>query len=436
MKHTDNQNQDSFFQLGLMQVDIPQDNELVRISKEIDWDKMIELVSRKYSGKRGRNSKSLRMMIALEIAKRKLGLSDKDIVEQLKVDIALKVFCGFKSFHHDIPDASTLTYFRRRLDSETLRQLEEVNIQRIIRKVPKRIRHQVISDTTCVPANITYPTDSKLLATAWKKLVGVAERIRGMGVSLVIRGKRKIASAIRNFNLRRKKTKAEVKKMNGKLIRAVSRAIHFVRRHIQKTNEELKTSVQKIFDAAQAILEQQRTLLRQRVRRIKDRIVSFHEPNVRPLFRGKDGKTTEFGPKVCMNVIGGALVQTAKLSHNNFSDTEIVDAGLETHRGTFDRYPKEFIADRGAHSPKNHHRLAECSIIDGVQYRGKIPKNTHLPPPKTIRRMYRRRTLVEGKIGTFKTRYQGDRNRYADKNAQCWVSFGFITMNAAWAAAH
>ncbi|MBI4995100.1 transposase [Candidatus Peregrinibacteria bacterium] len=404
--------------------------------KQIDWGGMIELVSGKYSCKRGRNSKSLRMMIALEIAKRKLGLSDIDIVEQLKVDIALKVFCGFKSFHHDIPNPSSLTYFRRRLDEETLRQLEEVNIQKIIRKVPKRIRHQVISDTTCVPANITYPTDSKLLATAWKKLVGVAERIRGAGVSLVIRGKRKIASAIRNFNLRRKKTKAEVRKMNGKLVRVVSRAICFVRRHLRDTKEEIKTHAQKILDTAEAVVEQQKTMLRQKVRRIKDRIVSFHEPNVRPLFRGKDGKTTEFGPKVCMNVIGGALVQTAKLSHDNFSDTEMVSVSMETHKKTFKRYPNEFIADRGAHSPKNHNFMKKNAITDGIQYRGKIPKMAVLPPQKTRKRMYRRRSLAEGKIGTFKTRYQGNRNRYADKNAQCWMSFGFITMNAAWAAAH
>lgn len=436
MKHTDNQNQDSLFQLGLMQVDIPQDNELVRMEKEIDWEGMIKLISMKYSGKRGRNSKSLRMMMALEIAKRKLGLSDIDIVEQLKVDIALKVFCGFKSFHHDIPDPSSLTYFRRRLDEETLKQLEEVNIRRIIRKVPLRIRHQVISDTTCVPANITYPTDSKLLAKTWKKLVGAAEKIRSTGISLVIRGKRKIASAIRTFNLKRKKTKAEVRKMNGKLIRAVSKALRFVDRHLEETKYEIKKSVRKIIETAEKILEQQKTMLRCKVRRIKDRIVSFHEPNVRPLFRGKDGKTTEFGPKVCINVIGGALVQTAKLSHNNFSDTEIVDAAMETHLSTFKRYPREFIADRGAHSPENHHRLKECGITDGIQYRGKIPKTADLPPPKTRKRMYCKRSVVEGKIGTFKTRYQGNRNRYADKNASCWVSFGCITMNAAWAAAH
>ncbi len=436
MKHSIDVNQKILFHAGLFDTELPASNEFVRMAEEIDWDGMIEIVGKKYSGTRGRNSKSLRMMIALEIANRKLGLSDEDIVEQLKVDIALKHFCGFDSFDHDIPNPSSLTYFRRRLDEKTLEQLEAVNVRKIIRLVPRRIRHQVISDTTCVPANITYPTDSKLLASAWKKLVGVAERIRKEGVSLVIRGKRKMASAIRRFNLKRKKTKAAVRKMNGKLIRAVTKMIRSVDFHTEEIKEGMKETIRKILDTARVIVDQQKTMLKQKVRHIKDRIVSFHEPAVRPLFRGKDGKSTEFGPKVCLNVIGGALVQTAKIARNNFSDTEIPEASITTHEKTFGRIPSEFIADRGAHSPKNHRRLEECGITDGIQYRGKIPKSAHLPPPKTIKRMYRRRSLVEGKIGTFKTRYQGNRNRYADKNAPCWVSFGFITMNAAWAAAH
>lgn len=436
MKYTTDEGQKTLFHAGLFDAELPTGNELVRMAQEIDWEAMTGIVGKKYSWTRGRNSKSLRMMIALEIAKRKLGLSDRDIVEQLKVDISLKYFCGFDSFDHDVPDSSSLTYFRRRLDKKTLEKLEEVTIRKIIRKVPLRIRHQVISDTTCVPANITYPTDSRLLATAWKKLVSVAEKMRTAGTSLVIRGKRKIASAIRAFNLTRKKTKAQVRKMNRKLIRAVSKMLRFVEWHIKEAPGKLQRTVQNILETAHIVMEQQSAMLLQKVRHIKDRIVSFHEPAVRPIFRGKEGKTTEFGPKVCLNVIGGALVQTAKIAADNFSDTEIVPTSLETHERTFGRHPKEFIADRGAHSPNNHHRLNKYEITDGIQYRGKIPISAKLPPPKTRKRMYRRRSLVEGKIGTFKTRYQGNRNLYKNNNARCWVSFGFITMNASWAAAH
>ena len=100
----------------------------------------------------------------------------------------------------------------------------------------------------------------------------------------------------------------------------------------------------------------------------------------------------------------------------------------------FGRDPTELIADRGAHSPQNHDLLKQKNITDGIQYRGKIPKKAKIPPPRTKRRMYKQRSIVEGKIGTFKTHYGGDRNRYKNKNAHVLLSFGFIAMNAAWAA--
>lgn len=436
MKYTDDRNQGSLFQLGLLKVELPYENEFVKMAEEIDWEAMIDIVGKKYSEKKGRNSKSLRMMIALEIAKRKLRLSDRDIVEQLKVDISLKHFCGFDSFHHDIPDASSLVYFRRRLDSETLQQMEEVNVKKIIRKVPLRKRHQVITDTTCVPANITYPTDSKLLSKTWEQLTNTLKKIRGAGTKLIIRGKRKVKSAIRSFNLKRKKTRHEIAKMNTFLMKAGKKLVRHLEEHLVGVREDIRAASEEVLSRARMILEQQKVLSCMKVRRIGNRIVSFHEQTIRPIFRGKEKQSTEFGPKVALSVIGGALVQTTKLENHNFSDTEMIDTAIRTHQRTFARLPSEINADRGAHAPRNHDQLKEAGILDGIQYRGKIPKHIDLPPPKSRKRMQRQRSIVEGKIGTFKTRYQGDRNRYANKNAHCWVSFGFITMNATWAASH
>ncbi|GEM_PF-4045798 len=439
MKYSQNTKQGGLFSFDMMEVQLPRDNELIRMAEEIDWDSMIEIVGKKYSGTEGRKSRSLRMMIGLEIAKRKYGMSDEDIVDQLKVDLALKIFCGFNSCDHEIPDPSSLTVFRKRLDKNTLLQMEEVNVRKIIRKVPLRIRHQVIVDSTCVPANITYPTDSKLLATIWKKLTGSLESIREAGVSLVIRGKRKTGSLIRSFNLKRKKTRKEIGKMNRKLIRIANRmmrtAMLTMAEHGKKVSLQSRKKIRAIIRTARKILHQQSEMIRTGVRRVKDRIVSFHEPLVRPIFRGKDFRSTEFGPKLRVNVVGGALIQSSGVSNDNTSDTKMVRAALKTHRLTFGHDPTELISDRGAHSPQNHRLLKRKGITDGVQYRGRIPHHASLAPPATRKRMYRQRAAWgEGLIGVFKTRYQGQRNRYQNKNAQAWISFGMIAMNGSWAA--
>lgn len=434
MKYSHNRIQKSLFSFGVLKIEIPEDHELVKMEREIDWDGMVEIAGKKYSEKTGRNSKSLRMMIGLEIAKRKYRFSDEDIVQQLKVDAALKIFCGFDEWEHEIPDASSLARFRARLDDEALRQMEEVNVKKIIRKMPRRNRYQTISDTTCVEANITYPTDNKLLAKTHGKLVEAAERIRKSGVELVIRGKRRVRKIIRAMNLKRKKTREEIIKINRKLLNESRKVICLLRKHLQSVEKEMRKKITNTIHTAEKILFQQKQLIGRGIRRVKNRIVSFHETKVRPIFRGKDGKQTEFGPKVAIHVIGGALVQTTKLSNDNFSDTEMISASLKTHRRTTGRDPAEVSTDRGAHSPRNHKLLKQKNITDGIQYRGKIPEKAKLSPPYARKRMYRQRSIVEGKIGTFKTAYGGHRNQYRNKNAQAWISFAFIAMNATWVA--
>ncbi|MDD4818331.1 MAG: IS5/IS1182 family transposase, partial [Victivallaceae bacterium] len=48
----------------------------------------------------------------------------------------------------------------------------------------------------------------------------------------------------------------------------------------------------------QAVHDQQRTMPDARSRRIDNRIVSFNQPHVRPIVRGKAGHETEFGAKL------------------------------------------------------------------------------------------------------------------------------------------
>jgi len=292
--------QKSLFSFEILGIKLPSDHELVRMNQEIDWEKMVEIVSKCFSNKTGRNSKSIRMMIGLEIAKKKYGLSDIAIIEELKVNLALKVFCGFDGFDHETPEASTLCRFRSKLSCEILAQLEEVNIQKMIRKIPARKRYQIITDSTCIEGNISFPTDTKILTKTWEKLTETIQKVRENGKELVIRGKQTIKKLIRSFNFKRNKTKNEILKMNKKMIREVKK----------------------------------------------------------------------------------------------------------------------------------------LKILDGIQYRGKIPKNAKIPPPRVGKRMYCQRSVVEGKLGTLKTAYGGAKNLYKNENAGAWISFGMIAMNATWAIKH
>jgi len=53
------------------------------------------------------------------------------------------------------------------------------------------------------------------------------------------------------------------------------------------------------------IYRQQQWMWDEKQQRIEDRIVSINQPHVRPIVRGKAGKSTEFGAKLSASCIDG-----------------------------------------------------------------------------------------------------------------------------------
>ncbi|MBI3619412.1 transposase [Candidatus Peregrinibacteria bacterium] len=428
MKHHHSTDQAAMFDFDLLQMPVDEQHPLMRIGKELDWDALIEIVGKKYSGKTGRNSKSLRMMIALEIAKPVLRESDRDLVRRLETDIALKLFCGFTNVYHDVPDASSLTKFRKKLDSETLQLLEDASIRTFIRKLPCKRRHQCITDSTCIPGSITFPIDGKLLLTAWRKMVVALEKIRQTGKKVIIRGKRAVTKAAAGFRKKKRHTIEEVQAYNQFLVTKGEQLLALLHKTVASTAADVS---EKLLQTIATILAQQGEMLRRNVRSCRDRIVSLHAPMIRPIPRGKEGgRKTEFGKKITCSVIGGTLLRMDRIDDDPFSDTEMVPDAIATHERCFGRKPSEINTDRGGHTPEIHALLETQDITDGVQWKGARPKNAPAPPDHAIKRMRRQRSGVEGKFGTLKTRYCCDRNPYKHDHAHVKIAFALLAMNA------
>jgi IS5 family transposase len=105
-KNTGKNAQQILFHWEDMEMILPVDHPLVKKEGMIPWEELIEVIGRQYS-LRGTKSKSIRMMLGLELAKRELGISDEKVVAMLSTDIPLQYFCGMRSFgEEDIPDPS------------------------------------------------------------------------------------------------------------------------------------------------------------------------------------------------------------------------------------------------------------------------------------------------------------------------------------------
>lgn len=71
---------------------------------------------------------------------------------------------------------------------------------------------------------------------------------------------------------------------------------------------EISSEIKKKFEVAKKIYEQQFEMVKNKTYRIKDRIVSFHLPHIRPQVRGKSGKEVEFGPKCVLSFVDGFFI--------------------------------------------------------------------------------------------------------------------------------
>jgi len=429
MYYTHNSRQLSLLNFESIGIDFS-DNPLIEMGKSIPWDAMIEKVQKLFA-QEGRNSKSIRMMLGLELAKTFYQASDEEMIRKLKTDTALMCFCGFSSATEaDIPDPSSMTKFRNRLTPEILHEISDLAVQVVIRKLPPRKRTQVTSDSTCLPANIQYPTDTKVLSQAADKLTKVILELREKGADVVVRGRRKTRKALSSFNKIRRKGKKQIRKMNKTLITLNRRLL----RQIKRRHLELSCQAEEIVTVASTILAQQIQMYRKDSNRIPDRIVSFHEDKLRPIYRGKLKQATEFGKKVSIMVVGQKVVIPNLCEYENFTDTNLPQKDFDRFKTVTGNTPTEYTGDRGLHSPDNHTFLREQGVKDGIEYRGKIPKKANLPCKRTRRRLHRQRSPVEGKLGTLKTRYGCACIPYKSENTEVRFIMAAIMHNMRWYA--
>ena len=81
---------------------------------------------------------------------------------------------------------------------------------------------------------------------------------------------------------------------------------------------------------ATEVYRQQRTLFENNQQSISDRIVSLNQPHIRPIIRGKAGKTVEFGAKISASYFDG-YVFLDRISWDNFNESADLKSQIEAY---------------------------------------------------------------------------------------------------------
>ncbi|WP_227626097.1 transposase, partial [Geofilum rubicundum] len=170
------------------------------------------------------------------------------------------------------------------------------------------------------------------------------------------------------------------------------------------------------------LFEQQKQMYATRTRSIDDRIVSIHQPHVRPIVRGKTQAKVEFGAKIHVSVIDG-ICFLDELKWDAFNEGSHMMAYVEQYHKRFGCYPRELLADQIYCTRANRAALKE----KGIKL---IAKPLGRPPAVPIHVSPGERNPVEGKFGQAKIGYGLNRVKARLKEtSEPWIACIFLVLN-------
>jgi Transposase domain (DUF772) len=103
---------------------LAENNRWVIMAKLIPWSEVEEEYAKKFTLEIGAPAKSSRMALGSLIIKEKLGISDRETVEQIRENPYLQYFIGLNSYRNEAPfEASMLVHFRQRLEVDLVNKI-------------------------------------------------------------------------------------------------------------------------------------------------------------------------------------------------------------------------------------------------------------------------------------------------------------------------
>jgi hypothetical protein len=103
---------------------LAEDNRWVIMANLIPWSEFEDEYAKQFTMEMGAPAKSFRIAIGSLIIKERLGLSDRETVEQIRENPYLQYFIGLNSYSNKAPfEASMLVHFRQRIDIELVNRM-------------------------------------------------------------------------------------------------------------------------------------------------------------------------------------------------------------------------------------------------------------------------------------------------------------------------
>jgi hypothetical protein len=449
-------------------------NRWVRLAKQIPWDKIADVYQKQLNNSvTGAGGINPRVAIGAIFIKHICDLSDRETILQIQENVYMQYFIGYSGFSYEpVFDASLFVDLRKRFGAEQLNAINEsimglVTPEEIKGKKPS-VDHdrdgvssdrdalastdestapppgtaqtsveppsnkgELIVDATACPQDISYPTDLNLLNDAREKSEELIDILYGR---IPLRDATKTKPRTYREIARKEYLKvAQKKRKTTKEIRhALRKQLSYLNRNIKYLHQllahfdiiPLNKKEHKYLLVIQTLYEQQKFMYDNKTHSVEHRIVSIHQPHVRPIVRGKANAYTEFGAKIQMSIMNG-ITFLEDLSWDAFNEGGRLMSTVENFKKRFGCYPQKVFADKIYCTRDNRAKLKLLHITLVAKPLGR-PSLTavdhHIRPGE--------RNPIEGKFGQAKTAYGMNRikARLAE-TSESWIASIVLVLN-------
>ena len=400
----------------------------------------------------GRPSVPMETYVRMMALKYRYQLGYEALCEEVSDSVSWRLFCRVP-FGERVPHPSTLEKITSRCGQAAVDQLNDVLLKKGHEDKLVKLE-KVRVDTTVVPANVKYPTDSGLLAKGVSRLVVLAGRLKAMGFAprTKLRDRRRSmasrAHAIATWLRRRSgEAKEEVLAITEEMTRiaeatlADARAVaassaRGLRRQGEAASGKAKATLEELKETA-ALLDMVVSQARRRIAgdmpEGSERIVSLHDIDARPIKKGRLGKPVEFGRKAQVADNSDGVVVDYEVFQGNPPDAPQLPRSVARMKERFGQVPRRVAADHGYGEAPVYKELEDLGVKKvAIPKKGKLSQaRKKVESAKGFRDLVKWRTGSEGRIAVLKHRYGWARSLMdGTPGAATWCGWGIFAHNS------
>lgn len=380
----------SIFEVALESF-IDMNQELVLLSRQIDWAEVESEFAEYYCADNGRPSVPIRTMVGMMLLKSIYNLSDEGVVARWVENPYMQYFTGEKVFQKRPPmNPIDMTKFRKRIGEKGAEKIFKLSLMVNAKEITAKEMKQVMIDSTVQEKNITFPTDAKLYRKIVARVLKVSKR---EGIDLRRTYTREMKALKLKVRFMNHPTRMKEGRKSVKRMRTIARAM--VNDMARKMDAFQLRQYGKDIELYLRVINQERS--------DKNKVYSLHEPEVECISKGKEHKKYEFGNKSAIAKTGSGLIVSALAFRGNPYDGHTLSAHWEQIRRLTGYTPEEMLTDRGYRGRKTVGDT-EISIptagSSGWSYYQK----------QKARNKFRKRAGIEPVIGHLKSDHRMMRN--------------------------